>query len=278
MLDLGNPQARQWLKNMLAGYIDELGIKWIRYDCNLTPLVFWDKNDEPDRKGILEIRHIEGLYEVWDWLNETYPDLILEGCASGGRRIDFEAIKRCHLFVSSDQNLNPNLVRNHLHGANRILPGRYHNVLFGPNILVDYPDYYYHSYFGGSLQISDPLTQWDEKIKQTTIKHLKAYKRIRHLINEDVNLPFGDPTDLTKWQGWQHYKNDCSEGVLIAFRLRSEAEYTHVMLKGIDESAEYVIEDLYTGKTQPILGTDLAQGIKIELDTNGSRIVYYKRV
>lgn len=276
LLDLGNPEARRWLKEMLARYIEDLDIRWLRYDCNLSPLAFWEANDAPERKGMSEIRHIEGLYEIWDWLNHSYPGMILEGCASGGRRIDFEAVKRCHLFVSSDQNLNPHLVRNHLHGANRILPGRFHNVIFGPNLLTAYPDAYYHSYFGGSLQISDPILLWDEGIRQTTRRHLAVYKKIRHLINEDFSLPFGDPTELTKWQGWQHYKGDGTEGVLVAFRLRAGEGSVSVPLRGIDPALEYTLEDPYTGTTEAISGSELSRGLRLTLEPNESQVVYYK--
>ena len=34
-----------------------------------------------------------GMYELWDRLLEKHPDLLIDNCASGGRRIDIETLK-----------------------------------------------------------------------------------------------------------------------------------------------------------------------------------------
>jgi len=42
--------------------------------------------DTPDRQGMTEIRYVEGLYEMWDELRAKHPGLLIDNCASGGRR------------------------------------------------------------------------------------------------------------------------------------------------------------------------------------------------
>ena len=60
------------------------------------------KADTKNRKGIHEIRHIEGLYEVWDELNHCFPEIIFDNCASGGRRLDLETMSRCIALTRTD--------------------------------------------------------------------------------------------------------------------------------------------------------------------------------
>lgn len=60
----------------------------------MDPLEYWQAADVEDRQGITEIRHIEGLYKLWDELRQEFPNLIIDNCSSGGRRIDMETISR----------------------------------------------------------------------------------------------------------------------------------------------------------------------------------------
>ena len=49
-----------------------------------------------------EIRYVEGLYELWDELRARHPGLVLDDCASGGRRIDLETCRRALVQTRSD--------------------------------------------------------------------------------------------------------------------------------------------------------------------------------
>ena len=68
----------------------------------------WEENDEPDRLGVMEIKHINGLYEFWDELRRRFPDMLLENCASGGRRMDIEMMSRSHSYCRDDAHMSPN--------------------------------------------------------------------------------------------------------------------------------------------------------------------------
>jgi alpha-galactosidase len=41
----------------------------------------------PLHRGIAEIRYVEGFYTFWDSLRTRFPDLLIDNCSSGGRRI-----------------------------------------------------------------------------------------------------------------------------------------------------------------------------------------------
>ena len=68
LFNLGIPKARRWMTERISAFIAEYGVTIYRQDFNLRPSPFWRKADAPDRKGISEIRHIEGLYAFWDEL------------------------------------------------------------------------------------------------------------------------------------------------------------------------------------------------------------------
>ncbi len=99
---LNDEKARKWLTDHIDVQITAAQLAWLRWDYNIPPLDFWRRNDEPDRQGITEIRYIEGLYAMWDDLLARHPGLMIDNCASGGRRIDIETCSRSVPLWHSD--------------------------------------------------------------------------------------------------------------------------------------------------------------------------------
>lgn len=102
LLNLGIPEARAYIIEMISNFVDEFGVDVYRQDVNMPPLPFWQAADAPDRVGITEIRHMEGLYAFWDELRRRHPKLAIDNCASGGRRIDLETTARSYPLWRSD--------------------------------------------------------------------------------------------------------------------------------------------------------------------------------
>ena len=87
---------------MLSEMIGTLGISCYRQDFNMAPLAYFRAADAEDRQGITEIKHIMGLYRLWDALREKFPGLLIDNCASGGRRLDVETLRRSIPLWRSD--------------------------------------------------------------------------------------------------------------------------------------------------------------------------------
>jgi alpha-galactosidase len=65
---------------------------------------------------------------------KRYPDLLIECCASGGRRIDLGTLKRAHTIWISDHTEDPHICRFMQSGGNRFLPANLLNSAV-PNYL-----------------------------------------------------------------------------------------------------------------------------------------------
>ena len=94
LLNLGNPEAWKWVLETVDRLVTESNIDIYRQDFNIGPLPSWRANDAPDRQGITEIRHVTGLLAFWDELLRRHPNMLLDVCASGGRRNDLESMRR----------------------------------------------------------------------------------------------------------------------------------------------------------------------------------------
>ena len=102
LYNLGDDAAREWLKNKLIAMIRENGVDVYRQDFNIDPLRFWRHKDEPGRSGITEMKYIAGLYDLWDSIIAEFPGILIDNCASGGRRLDLETAKRSITLWKSD--------------------------------------------------------------------------------------------------------------------------------------------------------------------------------
>ena len=69
------------LTDHLSNLIRDGRIGCYRQDFNMDPRPFWDAADAPDRVGISEIRHITGLYAMWDELLARHPGLLIDNCS-----------------------------------------------------------------------------------------------------------------------------------------------------------------------------------------------------
>ena len=126
LLNLGHPGAWQWAVDTISTLITENGIDCYREDFNIDPCPFWADADEDGRKGLVEMRFVEGLYALWDELRRRHPGLLIDNCASGGRRLDLETIGRSVALWRTDYNcfrfMNPDASQLHGAGLNLWLP------------------------------------------------------------------------------------------------------------------------------------------------------------
>ena len=158
LFNLGNDEARLWLTDYISDFLKNEGIDYYRQDFNFDPMPYWEANDKPDRIGISEIRHIEGLYAFWDSLLVRFPNLLIDNCASGGRRIDLETISRSSPLWRTDyQYGEPNGSQCHTYGLNFYLP------LHGTGNFTISP-YHFRSSMSASMVIN-----WDINSKEHTL-------------------------------------------------------------------------------------------------------------
>ena len=80
VLNVALPEVQDFIINAISNIIDSANITYIKWDNNRA--IHEMPNPGTDHKYIL------GLYRVIDTLTTKYPDILWEGCASGGGRFD----------------------------------------------------------------------------------------------------------------------------------------------------------------------------------------------
>ena len=274
LFNLGNPEARVWLTDYISDFLKKEGIDYYRQDFNFDPMPYWEANDKPDRIGISEIRHIEGLYAFWDTLLDRFPNLIIDNCASGGRRIDLETISRSSPLWRTDyQYGEPDGSQCHAYGLNFYLP------MHGTGNFTISP-YHFRSNMSTSMVINWDINSRDHSLPELQ-KYFSDFKRLRPYYYGDY-YPLTTTENMTKdnvWLAYQQNRPEIGDGIIMAFRRKnSEEESITVKLHGIDSKKDYELIDQDTQAKTTISGEKLLTGYRLTLKNQpGSLLIVYRK-
>jgi alpha-galactosidase len=268
VLNLGNPDALNWLIDHIDGMVKSQGLDWYREDLNGDGYgTAWRKADAPDRQGITENLHVQGHLAFWDELRRRNPSLRIDSCASGGRRNDLETMRRAVPLLRSDWSCMPfkdaPLQRegnqSQTYGLSSWLPWQGAGVHFTDSYSV-------RSYFltGFGMIIPGGWKKTEESIAAVR-KGYADCRRIAPLMLGDYFPLTPHSLDTTSWIAWQFHRADLGEGIVQAFRRPDAASDTlTVKLRGLEPQQSYEIENLDGGK-EVRTGAELMRGLEITL-------------
>lgn len=86
VLDLTNPEVCDYLIGKLSEVFLSCNIKYVKWDYNRNITDMYGKTLA--NQGEFFHKYIMGFYRVMSALTERFPDILFEGCASGGNRFD----------------------------------------------------------------------------------------------------------------------------------------------------------------------------------------------
>lgn len=274
LLNLGNPHARRWLTDHVDRTIREQGIDLYRQDFNIDPLGFWRAADAPDRQGMTENLHVQGYLAYWDALRRRHPNLIIDSCASGGRRNDLETIRRAVALHPTDYNYSHLAVKQAFH----------HSLFqwipyFGSNTLpIDAVD----AYAFRSGHAMSVVLGYDLRRKDLDYALLRKLARQWRMV---AQYYYGDYYPLTPyslseehWIAWQFHRPEQGDGLVQAFRRPQNPQPARrLRLRGLDPAARYELTDLDAAAPRQMAGKELIQqGLPVEIkDKPGAVVISY---
>ena len=238
LLKLSEPEVLNWVIEHFDKLITDNKIDLYRQDFNINPLDAWRKNDTEDRQGITEIRHIENYFKYWDTLRKRHPNMLIDACASGGRRNDLETLRRAVPLLRSDYERDP--IGNQAHSF--VLP--FWMPYFGTGQYATDNTYELRS----SLCPSS-TSAWDVRIDSLPYeimrKSLNQWKEYGQFYFSDYYPLTSYSLEHSAWIGWQYHDPEKEKGTVQMFR-RDESPYDsgHFPLFGLDRSKRYRITNI----------------------------------
>lgn len=248
LLNLGNEEAWQYCFDTISELIERLGVSVYRQDFNFVPLKSWRTGDTEERRAITEIKHINGLYKFWDALIERFPGLLIDNCASGGRRIDIETLRRSVPLWRSDAqcpaNPNPEITQANAIGHGTWLP--YAGTGVGR---IWYDTYRFRSGYAPAMTtnftFSEKNTFGDDPEGMKWLdKMCREYIQVRPYLSLDMYPLTDADVSLYSWCAAQYHDPVSDSGVVLVYK-RERSPFTDATftLGGITEGKTYTVED-----------------------------------
>lgn len=263
VLNLARKEVVEYLYEKICQILDAAPISYLKWDMN-RPLSDWYSKDLPaDRQGELQTRYILGLYDILGRLTERYPDVLFEGCSSGGARFDLgmlafhpqiwtsdntDAINRLaiqygtsFMYPISAMGTHVSVSPNHQNGRITPLKTRINVAMSGT--------------FGYELDVST-LTCEEKKEAQLATKTYHTHQALimtgdYYRIKEDRKI-----------SAWQVVAKDKKESLLTYVVKENEGnpEFIYITLKGLLKDAVYEIsQKSYKGSVLMSAGLKLKQ-------------------
>lgn len=247
VLDLSRPEVRDYLYDALARIFTDVPIAYVKWDMNRALTEIGSATASPEHQQEIAHRYMLGLYELLERLTTAFPEILFEGCASGGGRFDpgmlyympqvwtsdnTDAVERLKIqygtsliYPVSTIGAHVSAVPNHQVGRETPLKMRGEVAMSGN--------------FGYELD----LTKFSEAEKAQVKEHIAMYKEIRSLVQQGdlyrLKSPFdGDETS------WMFVSEDKTEALVFFFRVLAKPNPASGMLrlKGLDECLTYTVK------------------------------------
>jgi alpha-galactosidase len=284
LLNLGNPQARQWLTDHVCKLIRDNGVGIYRQDGGFDIAGSWRENESEDRQGMNENLHVQGYLQYWDDLLARNPGLWIDSCSSGGRRNDLETMRRSVPLHYTDFGY-----------GNHPVKLAFHHTLFewlpyfkecthswdvdvnhGLDSRVD--SFSYHCGMGPMLMpcIDSARDDYDYELLKRMIA---IWRRSADLM---LNGDYYPLTPLhrspEKWVALQFDWPEQGRGYIQAIRLPAASEDKLVVQpKALQTDSIYYFENLETGETREQTGTAVNRdGFTVVLPRREGAVWFYR--
>ena len=272
-LCFGSPEAQAWAEDWIGALVEELGVRWLKWDSN-----YWGVCTSPNHGhgiGDGERAQLDGVYAVMDRLRARFPDLVIENCAGGATRLDFAISRHAHAAWLNDASEPAHRSRFHNAGASYLFPPAMLNAWITESEHEnvngqDLPDPVWRSVLRsrmlGAIGLSCQLVTWSETTRAIAREELARYKQeirpllqtgsFHHLLPQPV-IPSRDLPTPDVWEAYQFSDADGSAHVVLGFR-NVCPDATITVHPGVDPAESYVITT-ENGVTSRHAGKDLLE-------------------
>ena len=101
VLDLSKQQVQNYIIEAMSRVFSSANIAYVKWDFN-RPLTDWFSDASGNRQGETLHRFTLGFYRILSELTAKFPQILFEGCASGGNRFDLGVLRYMPQIWCSD--------------------------------------------------------------------------------------------------------------------------------------------------------------------------------
>lgn len=244
VLDLSNPEVCDYVIESLSKVLGKTNVTYVKWDMNRHITDLGSYYLGKDRQRELSHRYMLGLYHILDELNKRFPNVLFEGCSSGGGRFDAgmlyympqtwtsdntDAVCRMKIQYGTSLLFPPITMGAHVsavpnHQVGRITPLQTRFIVA----------------MSGNLGYEMDLAQISDEEKEAIKEQIKFYKSIREVIQKGSFYRLKNPQNGNE-AAWNFVSEDKKTVIYCYFKILAEPlrVNTPVRLKGLDENGIY---------------------------------------
>ena len=266
VLDMANPEVIDYLKESFAKVFDGVDIDYFKWDMNRHMTQVYSPALPPKRQGEAAYRYMLGVYRLFAWFNEHFPNAMIENCSGGGGRYDLGMMKYSTQIWTSDETMPDKRVFIQC-GSTFGYPTSTMSCHVAKLDLCRDPrwlNFDFRVALNGPLGYEMNILQASEDMKEAMTKQIEEYRRYEPLILKGDFYRLLNPfTDEGRYAFY--FVNEENSQILLTYlQNRGDPKQRPVKLKisRADPNARYT--DTLSGVTYE--GADLRRGIELDSD------------
>ncbi|KAK6823417.1 putative alpha-galactosidase C [Aspergillus parasiticus] len=254
VLNLALPEVQDFIINSVSNILNSADISYVK----------WDNN-----RGIHEMpspstdhEYVLGMYRVFNNLTQQFPNVLWEGCASGGGRFDpgvlqyfpqiwtsddTDAVERIAIQLGTSLAYPPSAMGAHISAVPNQQTGRTVSISFRGHVAM----------MGGSfgLELNPPDMPAEDRAALPGL--IALAEKVNPIILTGDMYRLNLPED-SNWPAVLFVSEDGSKAVLFHFQINPNVNHAipWVKMQGLDPQATYAVEGkgIYTGSVLMKIG------------------------
>lgn len=265
VLDLSRQDVCDYIIESMSKILDNSLITYVKWDMNRHMTDIYSSTQSSNRQKETAHRYILGLYYILEVLTIKYPNVLFEGCSSGGGRFDAgmlyympqtwtsdntDAVCRMKIQYGTSLVYPPITMGAHVSAVPNNQVGRVTSLQTRGHVAMA-------ANFGYELDLTKLRNEEKNEIK----RQICLYKEIRETVQFGQFYRILSPFE-TNETAWNIVSKDKEEFVAMYFKILSEPATSIRTLKFKGLNSSYLYKDLGTGK---IYGGDELMHVGITL-------------
>ncbi len=256
VLDLTRTDVRDYIYDSIAAIINSSNVEYIKWDFNRSIVEAWSAWKEAKHQGKVFHDYILGLYELLERLTGDYPQVLFEGCSSGGGRFDAgmlyyvpqiwcsdntDAYDRLKIQYGTSFGYPICAVGSHVSAVPNHQTGRWTPLHTRGAVAMA-------GTFGYEMDVSKLSPEEKTEIRE----QIEVYKRNYELINTGDYYRLTSPYEHEDFTSWQMVSGDKAKSIVtvVFHQSHGNSNFHKVRLRGLEGEALYRIggkDEIYSG-------------------------------
>ncbi|MDW7655889.1 MAG: alpha-galactosidase [Bacillota bacterium] len=282
VLNLARSDVKEYIISFLDNILDNHNIYYLKWDMNrLFSQPGWPEESSADQKKMW-VKYVHNFYAILDHLNNKYPDLIIENCASGGLRADLAMTRYCSRVNRSDNQDPLDMLKLHegftYINRSRTAGGGGHISASGSGVNGRHTSYRYKAHIAmmGSFAVGLDLRKCSAAELDDLSGWIKQHKLQRDTVQNGDLYRLASAWDKP-YAIYEFVSHNLNQVVLMSYgqSMQFAQALPRIRLYGLDPQAQYKAEGYKIMSGEGLMHIGIRLQLKGDFD---SRIIVWNKV